>query len=303
MVKIRLVAMLALALGGATGCTSCEGPPRTVPGALVGTCTEGHAGCACKSDLTCDDGATCDHGFCMPTGCERGTEGCGCGTNGECQTTGLGLTCANGVCRAVDAPAPGTLGGECGDTQACGVADGEQLACTGGICQKPSCPTGQVGCPCGPYGRCGLVETNTLWCFDGLCSRGRCEAPATVGCLCSTDGDCASGHRCADSICRNGGASSVSVGNPDARACDVLLVETQAGRAPNVRFAPGVRGEQVYRSKKLALSFIAASDQPLPDPAVTIEAQSGSVAAYAVALSECADRAGQQVASPGVLLR
>ncbi len=56
---------------------------------------EGEAGCACRSDGTCDPGLVCYQNVCRRPTCV-GQEGCQCRSDGTCNP---GLECVQGMCR------------------------------------------------------------------------------------------------------------------------------------------------------------------------------------------------------------
>jgi hypothetical protein len=57
-------------------------------------CLVGSVGCECTLGGTCDDGLTCERGFCVAL-CNVGAEGCPCTAGGACDS---GLACEVGTC-------------------------------------------------------------------------------------------------------------------------------------------------------------------------------------------------------------
>jgi hypothetical protein len=90
-------------------------------------------------------------------------------------------------------------------------------------------------------------------------------------------------------------AAQLTVGSTAARACDVVL-ETTGSKTIDVRFAPGVRGQATQRESRLALSFIASADAPLPSPAAVLDR--GSFETTTVVSASCFDARAQSIATP-----
>jgi hypothetical protein len=281
-------ALLVAACGGGGGSTS---PP----------CRPGVLACPCAAGTTCQDGLTCDEGFCVPAGCLRGSEKCSCYADGTCdQLDGEPMTCGGNVCGRTSSAAPGGLGGSCGPDVPCGTYEGTALDCLSGRCELAGCPGGELGCPCGPYGECAGLEGQAARCADGRCMLGSCGAAGagTVGCDCRAGGGCDSGLECALGVCRGGGVFALSIDDPQARSCDVLLQEKGA-RVLKVRFAASVRGTHLRRAPRVAVSFVGRADAPFGAQPVIIETEGGAAAgsqALEVVTVECADRLGSALA-------
>jgi len=94
----------------------------------------------------------------------------------------------------------------------------------------------------------------------------------------------------------------------DVRACDVVLeVLVPAGpEAVAVSFDPGVLGERASAGRRLALSFSARQDAPLPSPLAMLSDTGGAAVGadqLRVLSAECFDRHGAPAAEPDLSLR
>ena len=127
-------------------------------------CPPGSQNCPCAAGDACDDGLSCQEGFCITAApCPAGTDGCPCDA-GSC---GEGLSCQADVC-APSTPCPAGTDGCLCDAGACG----EGLSCQDNVCAPSTpCPVGTLGCPCGPNDACDA---------GGLCGAGVCQ-PAGEG--------------------------------------------------------------------------------------------------------------------------
>ena len=186
--------------------------------------------------------------------CPAGQLQCACGAGDACDGE---LVCREGFC--VPAAGAGAVGDPCSDDAPCGLADdGTQLSCTAGVCRLPGCDAGTLGCDCAPGKSCG----------DGLV--------------------------CVGSVCLAATAQGVTVGNPDVRACDVLLEAPGAA----VAFGDAVEGVSLSEGDKLAFSFTARVDATLDGPVAELLVPGGGGAALTPARVECWDRRGAAVAEP-----
>lgn len=229
-------------------------------------CPKGEKGCACNEGA-CDDGLTCRDDKCETAAatCADGREGCPCYPNSTCDGD---LLCTENVCAT--APDPGTLGGSCGETQACLLHDGIQLLCHDGVCVLPEdCPAGSEGCACN-NGHC----QDSLECQQDLC------VPVTL-----LDG--------------------ITVANATVRACDVMFNLGNTG-ASKVVFDAAIVGKYRKDKDRMALSFTARQDQAFTGPIAQVTDASGSpvdISAVTPSTLRCYDRLGAVVDAPQVSLR
>jgi len=159
-------------------------------------CTAGTLGCACDAGA-CGDGLFCDQGLCATLGCTLGDLGCLCTPDKGCN--GAGLICnAGGFCQPSPCPA-GTEGCPCGSGEVCGLSPkGEPLTCdtASGLCVS-DCDPGTSGCACALGADCYDPSDG---CTNGYCMVPDC-APGTLGCSCGS-GACLPGLACiGGSIC------------------------------------------------------------------------------------------------------
>jgi hypothetical protein len=127
-----------------------------------------------------------------------------------------------------------------------------------------------------------------------------CGENGGPGCICESDAGCASGLRCSDGLCSSP-LVTVSVGNPDVRACDLLL--DGVGRESLVTFGGQVRGELVRRPPRIGVSLMALGDAAISEAALSIEKPSGSTGSIGLVSATCFDRTGTTVANAGLALR
>jgi hypothetical protein len=287
--------LVALVLAGTA---ACRGRVKD-----KGPCPEGTAGCACD-DSSCKRGLTCEAGYCAPTDCERGNDGCACFADGTCAPQGsVPMACRGNICRAEEPPAAGTLGGACTLETACPSTEDGAGACVNGICEIAACPSGNLGCPCGAFGACAPFGEAQVRCdYAGQCSIGDCTRGA-LGCACKSDRRCGAGLACDRGVCLSAERISIGVTSDTARACEVLLRE--GGSAPlQAYFSDEVHGRFEHRSPKLGVSFFARADQSLAGQTLAkIERADGSPLTrdgVQVVRSTCYDASGQTL--PGSLI-
>ena len=99
----------------------------------------------------------------------------------------------------------------------------------------------------------------------------------------------------------------IEYANPDARACDVLLLQS-----PNTRrdepvkavFGSGVIGESMQRLPKIALSFIRREDAPFKGAVARLETayEVPQPGAYSLSTVACYDHSGELLANPDITL-
>jgi hypothetical protein len=94
---------------------------------------------------------------------------------------------------------------------------------------------------------------------------------------------------------------TLSVGNLDVRACDLLL--DGVGRESQVTLGSQVRGELVRRPPRIGVSLMALGDAAISEAALSIEKPSGGAGSIALVSATCFDRTGATVANAGLALR
>lgn len=277
---------------------ACGGPGPSLRELLSGPCTAGALGCPSDSAGKCSGSLVGLKGFCTPTGCAAGTEGCGCHPDGTCDAkAGSPMTCNGNVCIGAQAAPAGGLGGSCATDDSCTSTVEVSLICVQGACEQADCPSGRLGCSCGPFGMCQAVEGTAARCERGVCTLGGC-APGSVGCRCGVSAACGDGLSCDGGFCRRT-AVTVEVGDPSARTCEVELDAAQ--RIGNVVFARGVRGKAIHRGAKLMIGFMSVSDASM-GTALRLEPSNPGVPAR-LANATCRDGAGTALANALVALK
>jgi hypothetical protein len=184
-----------LAAGSACGddaqCTGayCKKPA----GQVCGVCsTRAAAGAACTLDADCDYKLACANSACVAYGAAGAT----CDAGHPC---GLPDICKGGVCAA-----PGQAGQAC--TPSAGGGDCDQTA---GLFCHPTMRTCVTVMFVGAGQACGLVNGNVVACSgSGRCKlnglMGTCLAPAVDGAACDTTNgpDCMPPAQCVNSVCK-----------------------------------------------------------------------------------------------------
>jgi len=246
----------------------CSGEGLDCKSSSAAGCPTGERGCPCH-DGQCyptpgEGPLICESGYCVPESCTRGSEGCACYGNGSCDPLdGVPMTCVGGVCEATVSREAGGLGGPCGVDSRCGESEHGLLDCVGGVCELAGCPTGSLGCPCEAFGRCDAHDERALRCnADGFCEPGDC-VPGSALCACAAGETCNDGLTCERGFCRSPDSVGLSISNPAARACDLLLEESEAP-LDEVTFGEAVIGRHLRRGRRVALSFIQREDAAFP---------------------------------------
>ena len=90
------------------------------------------------------------------------------------------------------------------------------------------------------------------------------------GCPCDSRGECSDGSRCVGGQCAEPTTRPLRVSAPEARACEVLLVDA-GERFAGVRFGGGTVGTQVREAPRTAVTFSRPSDTPLGRADVQLE--------------------------------
>ena len=99
------------------------------------------------------------------------------------------------------------------------------------------------------------------------------------------------------------GTACLSVGHPDARACDILLKNDQAIKSVQVNFDETSIGQFKHRDSRLALAFIMQKDSGFSGSsyAVLVKLDDGS-GKFELMQATCYDRKGAKIEKPDVKL-
>src|SRR5688572_2213332 len=122
-----------------------------------------------------------------------------------------------------------------------------------------------AGCLLAVLGACGKPSTT-----EGANACSVCSA----GCACAPELACDDGLVCDEASCDGAAVVGLSISDPSTRACEVILVETEA-HVLSVEFGVEVHSTHVREAHKTALSFISQSDAPIPDGAVQVRFAEG----------------------------
>lgn len=243
-------------------------------------------------------------GTAPPAECPAGTDGCPCNDDNTCGpgTDGVALACIDNVCQTAEVPDPGELNGPCDESTPCSTYEGQALDCIEGICQLPGCLSGIVGCPCGAGGLCDDPAADAAECIDGICQIEGCT-PGTENCSCGDGGGCGEGLECVGEICRPADGVWIQLGDPSARACDVLLIANGA-TVSRVAFEDVVIGETMARGNAIAVSFTARADASLQGDVARVELDA-SVAGGGVTVdqAQCYDGLGAAITGSPISVR
>jgi hypothetical protein len=124
-----------------------------------------------------------------------------------------------------------------------------------------------------------------------------------LGCACFADGSCKDGLSCVDAVCVSPELVGLRIDAPNARACDVLLQDTQSTSVHSARFAPDVQGHSMRMGDRTALSFINLTDETFADGSVLIEILGTDPQEVRILRTQCADKNGATLTSATIELR
>ncbi|MBL8952705.1 MAG: hypothetical protein JNK82_18135 [Myxococcaceae bacterium] len=134
-----------------------------------------------------------------------------------------------------------------------------------------------------------------------------CSQSCSAGqptCACRDGSQCDDGAVCgADNVCVAPTLSGISVSDPKARGCEVLLTEAAGTSIAFGKFQSGVVGTSVHEAPRTALAFVAPNDQALPSDGVQVALTKGTAAGLTVAQATCVDAAGARLDGVTVTVR
>jgi hypothetical protein len=96
-----------------------------------------------------------------------------------------------------------------------------------------------------------------------------------------------------DGKCAGGSTSGVTITDPAARGCELLLNEPLGTSVVSVTFANGVKGAWVRESPKVAVTFVAGADAPIASGSVALGLNGG--ATVSVTTASCVDLHGTRL--------
>lgn len=125
------------------------------------------------------------------------------------------------------------------------------------------------------------------------CEAGRAE------CVCRTEEQCDDGLACVVGQCLPSTHIGLTVSDPAARSCEVLLDEGD-GRIIGARFAPSVTGTHIRQGTHSAVGFFGHADAAIPSDAIALEVVKAAGAGIGISRARCFDRDGRALASATV---
>ncbi len=147
------------------------------------------------------------------------------------------------------------------------------------------------------------LPATLVGCGNGGGGGGNTQPACTAGakgCACKPGNACDDGLTCTGNVCGEGVSSGVVVSSPNARGCDVLL-EEKGVRVEKVAYDSTVKGTFIRQAPRVALSFVSASDAPIPNGAIKLTL-SGPSAQVAVAKVTCVDSKAAPIADATIKL-
>lgn len=123
------------------------------------------------------------------------------------------------------------------------------------------------------------------------------------GCACSPLGTCSGKLVCHDQVCVRGNRASLEVRGAGARACELVVRESQSELAA-VQFEPGARGQTARRGDRTSIAVISESDTDLAGDRVVLRWLGNTDRpSLTVEQSACFDRTGSPIAGSSVRIR
>lgn len=137
-----------------------------------------------------------------------------------------------------------------------------------------------------------LVAALTMGCGGGNNpdDAGVCD-PGTIGCACIEGSICSGEAMCSEGLCVGVDASGLTIQDPAARSCEVVLFETGT-EVLAVTFADGVQGTFVREAPRTAVTFHRTSDAAFDASSVTVQEASGAGGSVELRRARCFDREG-----------
>lgn len=95
----------------------------------------------------------------------------------------------------------------------------------------------------------------------------------------------------------------VTVSDPTARGCEVLLTEQPGTRVERGTFTQGVVGTSLREAPRVALTFVVSGDTAFPNGSVQLALSAGALSGVTVTQATCVDLAGARLPNATVSLR
>lgn len=137
-------------------------------------------------------------------------------------------------------------------------------------------------------------------CSDDTGGPAACE-PGRAGCECTAAGTCENGLTCEANLCAAEETLEVLIEDPNARACEVLLLE-RGGKLSGVDYAEAVRGTHLRQAPRIALTFTRRSDESFGAGDIQVRYVGDSATGLELSQADCFDSAGRPIATASVKL-
>lgn len=116
-------------------------------------------------------------------------------------------------------------------------------------------------------------------------------APGSAGCACLEGAMCADGLVCDNGLCRMVARAELTVTNPAARSCEVVLVEAGT-EVLGVDFAEGNLGTHEREAPRTSVAFTRQSDTAFAGGSVTVRRSDGMGGSVTLTRARCFDKDG-----------
>ena len=145
----------------------------------------------------------------------------------------------------------------------------------------------------------GLLTLGLLGCPEDPKPDPPACTPGTQDCACR-EGSCDEGLICRTDLCVTAPTQTgLSIGNEQARACELLL--TGVDDQVEVAFGSAIKGQAIREGERLAVSFSATADQAISADQVNVSRDDGaSLAGLQIERARCFDRNGSVIDGAGV---
>ncbi|MCP4541188.1 MAG: hypothetical protein GY832_28980 [Chloroflexi bacterium] len=120
---------------------------------------------------------------------------------------------------------------------------------------------------------------------DGECEKG------TANCACKEGDTCDDGLTCVDGICKSQSSDGLSISDPLARSCEVLVEENDIRVVGLTKDETKIKATFVRQAPKVAITFYALKDAAIADGTLGIRYTGGG--SMAIKKTSCADAKGK----------
>ena len=125
------------------------------------------------------------------------------------------------------------------------------------------------------------------------------STPGASQSACTVAGDCSEGLTCDDGLCRAQHQARLSVADPLARSCEVIVLE-EGTEVFGAEMGDGVRGTHVREAPRTAIAFYRDADAPFPSTPVLVNHSGGG--SLGLRRARCFDREGHPLTGDALRL-